>query len=496
MGACAISSRRIPEPANPCFSRLNQGILIVLSDESLVRQLRLGMQLGLFQLSFGLLGVLILGLLNRLLIQDIQLPAVLAALAVGAQQLMGFTRIWFGHRSDQMPSGRLRRTPFILASSCALALLFPLAVRVVLQLTRSMELQGLLPSLPWVGALVLIFIAIGTAIAAGGTAFSALVADRTTEKERPRVLSVVFAMRLLGVLLGSALVNQVFGTACAIGASRSEVWAGLERLGVMAPVLLLGLGVASVVGVERWLARPVAVAPGMEPAAPPQRMAPIQLLNRLRSIPQAGRFMAVLCLFTFSMFLNDAILEPYGAAVFGMSVCDTTALNALVAAGFFVGLLVSGFQLIERFGNIRTAQLGAGFAVLALLLLVLAAPLASTALLRVAVGGFGFALGVCMNSCLTLMFSFVEPGRTGFLLGIWGAGYAYSCGLATISGGGLLSLFGGGVGDEAFGAYTGVFALQIVCFAAAATMTQRLNVLAFRQRVRVRFGELMAQAAD
>ena len=44
--------------------------------------LRLGMQLGLFQLSLGILGVLILGLLNRLLIQDIQLPAVLAALAV------------------------------------------------------------------------------------------------------------------------------------------------------------------------------------------------------------------------------------------------------------------------------------------------------------------------------------------------------------------------------------------------------------------------------
>ena len=495
MGACAISSWPIPEPTRPCFSRLDQVILQrAFGDESLVRQLRLGMQLGLFQLSFGLLGVLILGLLNRLLIQDIQLPAVLAALAVGAQQLMGFTRIWFGHRSDQMPSGRLRRSPFILASSCAVALLFLLAVRVVLQLARSMELQGLLPSLPWVGALVLIFIAIGTAIAAGGTAFSALVADRTTEQERPRVLSVVFAMRLLGVLLGSALVNRVFGTACAIGASRSEVWAGLERLGVMAPVLLLGLGVASVVGVERRFASPV--APGMEPAAPTQRMAPIQLLNRLRSIPQASSFMAVLCLFTFSMFLNDAILEPYGAAVFGMSVCATTALNALLAAGFFMGLVVSGFQLIERFGNIRTAQLGAGFAVLALLLLVLAAPLASTALLRVAVGGFGFALGVCMNSCLTLMFSFVEPGRTGFLLGIWGAGYAYSCGLATISGGGLLSLFGGGVGDEAFGAYTGVFAVQIVCFAAAATMTQRLNVRAFRQRVRVRFGELMAQAAD
>ena len=34
------------------------------------------MQLGLFQLSLGILGVLILGRLNHLLIQDIHLPAV------------------------------------------------------------------------------------------------------------------------------------------------------------------------------------------------------------------------------------------------------------------------------------------------------------------------------------------------------------------------------------------------------------------------------------
>ena len=46
------------------------------------RPLRLALRLGLFQISLGILGVLILGLLNRLLIQDIQVPAVLAALAL------------------------------------------------------------------------------------------------------------------------------------------------------------------------------------------------------------------------------------------------------------------------------------------------------------------------------------------------------------------------------------------------------------------------------
>ena len=49
------------------------------------RPLHLALQLGLFQLSLGILGVLILGLLNRLLIQDIQVPAVLAAVVVGGQ---------------------------------------------------------------------------------------------------------------------------------------------------------------------------------------------------------------------------------------------------------------------------------------------------------------------------------------------------------------------------------------------------------------------------
>ena len=88
-----------------------------------MQQILLGIRLGLFQLSLGVLGVLTLGLLNRVLIQDIQIPAAVAALMIGAQELMGFTRAWFGHRSDRIPATRLRRTPFILASSFFLALL-------------------------------------------------------------------------------------------------------------------------------------------------------------------------------------------------------------------------------------------------------------------------------------------------------------------------------------------------------------------------------------
>ena len=447
----------------------------------------------MFQLSFGILGVLILGLFNRLLIEDLRVPAALAALAIGAQQLMGFTRAWFGYRSDLCPVGRLRRTPLILLGSLSCSVLFGSAGWVVLQLARAMDSAQPSAMAGWLALLVLISMGIGTAIAAAGTAFSALVADLSSEQERPRVLSVVWGMRLVGVLLGTVLVNQTFGAACDAGASRDAVMAGLQRLIVVTPPILFALGLASVLGLEH----PVqADDRGRQPPLDqPRRLALAQLLGRLRTVPQAGRFMALLCLLTFSMFFNDAVLEPYGAAVFGMSVCATTSLNALIAAGFLGGLGLSGFQLIERIGTIRTARGGALLAVAALSLMLLAAPGQSLGLLRLAITLFGVSLGICINACLTLMFSFVEPGRTGFLLGVWGVGFAYSCGLATISGGGVLTLFQIFSGGNMEAAYSGVFLLQILCFIAVAVMTRRLNVAGFRSRVQSRFAS-MAEALD
>ena len=94
------------------------------------------------------------------------------------------------------------------------------------------------------------------------------------------------------------------------------------------------------------------------------------------------------------------------------------------------------------------------------------------------------------------MFSFVQPGRTGFLLGVWGAGYAYSCGLATISGAGLITSLKAWNGGDLFAAYGGVFALQMVCFLGAALMTRRLDVVGFRNTVKTRFSAVMEMSID
>ncbi|EAU70191.1 light-harvesting 1 (B870) complex assembly protein PucC-like [Synechococcus sp. BL107] len=459
----------------------------------MVRDICLGIRLGLFQLSLGILGVLMLGLFNRLLIEEIGLPAAVVALAIGSQQLMGFTRIWFGNRSDRIAAGRLKRTPYIVISALAFSGLFGLSGWVVLQLARTITLPGQLFVGPWVGLLMLISIALGMAISAGGTAFSALVVDLTCERERPRVLAVVWGMRLLGVLLGSAFVARLFGAACEEGASADALKTGLEQLILVGPLLLFGLVVFSVLGLEHRLVERDSMAQSLnaDVANNPQKNVPLlQLLGRLRTIPQFGRFVAVTCLFTFSMFLNDAVLESYGAALFGMSLCATTALNALMAIGFFVGLGVSGFLLIERIGNIRTAQLGGILASMALVLMLLSAPWQFLGGFRLAVMLFGLSLGICIHASFTLMFSFVEPGKVGLLLGIWGALYAYSRGLATISGGGLLTLFKTLNPDDVFGSFGSVFGVQIVGFLVAAVLMHRLDVDGFRKNIRQRFGGL------
>jgi BCD family chlorophyll transporter-like MFS transporter len=104
-------------------------------------------------------------------------------------------------------------------------------------------------------------------------------------------------MRLLGVLLGSAFVTRIFGAACEEGASGDAVIAGLEQLIVVSPLLLFGLVVFSVVGLEhRLVERDSITQSGMADVAnDPQKNVPLlQVLGRLRAIPQFGRFVGAL----------------------------------------------------------------------------------------------------------------------------------------------------------------------------------------------------------
>ena len=68
---------------------------------------------------------------------------------------------------------------------------------------------------------------------------------------------------------------------------------------------------------------------------------------------------------------------------------------------------------------------------------------------------------------------------------------AYSRGLATISGGGLLKLFKTLNPVNVFASYGNVFGLQIAGFLVAAVLMHRLDVDGFRRDIQSRFEELV-----
>ena len=449
----------------------------------------IALRLGLFQACLGALAVLTLGIFNRLLIDDFQVPAVLTALALGCQQLVAFTRVWFGKRSDQTRWAGLKRTPFILGGAAAFCFLFWLAGTTVLWVASAAQAGDSAAVLTRSLLLALIFLLYGTAISASSTPFAALLVDITNERERPALVSVVWSMLTVGIVFGAIVASRFLGSACA-SADLTVVVAAVRQLTVAAPLLIFGLILLAVVGVEPR--QPVATFKKSN-----RELGFAESIQLLRADPQVAYFFCVLCLFTFSLFLQEAVLEPYGGAVFEMSVCDTTRLNALWGIGTLIGIASTGFLLVPKLGPQRTALLGGVISAIFLVAMAASGALQSVPLFKFALVLFGYGAGVGTNACLTLMLGLTSPQLAGTFIGLWGLAQAYARGFATVAGGGLLSLFGGFFGSQnSYGAYASVFLLQAIGLLLAGILLLRVDTALFQQRVQRALGDLLALDLD
>lgn len=458
------------------------------------RFVALSLRLGLFQACLGALSVLTLGIFNRLLIDEFEVPAALTALALGSQQLVAFTRVWFGQRSDRCRWRGLRRTPFIIGGAAAFCTLTWVAGRTVLWIAQASQ-QGDSSSVVMRGlVLAVVFLFYGLAISASSTPFAALLVDVSTEKQRPALVSVVWSMLMVGIVAGAILLSAFLGSSCA-SAGIEDVISGVDRLVSVAPWVIFVLVLVSIAGVEpkqeNQLGRP-AVANSSE-----QEISLSAAWQVLRSSPQVGYFFAVLSLFTFSLFLQEAVLEPYGGAVFGMDVCTTTRLNAIWGVGTLLGIASTGFLLTPRLGAQRTALVGGLLSALFVVLMVVAGAVSSEALFRSALFLFGAAAGISTNASLTLMLGLTSPLMAGTFIGVWGLAQAYARGLATISGGALLSGFGSLTGSQnSFAAYAGVFIIQAIGLLVAGLLLLRVDTKLFQRKVEKALSSVLASELD
>jgi BCD family chlorophyll transporter-like MFS transporter len=94
-------------------------------------------RLGLFQMGLGLLSLLTLGILNQVLISELQIPAILASGAIAMYQFVSPARVWMGQVSDSKPIRGYHRTGYVWLGMVLQAVCLVLAIQVVWQLGAS-----------------------------------------------------------------------------------------------------------------------------------------------------------------------------------------------------------------------------------------------------------------------------------------------------------------------------------------------------------------------
>ncbi len=446
------------------------------------------LRLGLFQGCLGCLAVIFAGLLNRVMISELALPGLLVGGALAFEQFVAPSRVWFGQISDSRPVAGRHRVPYIWLGTllfCGLAVLSIPLIFHVAALLRDGSGSAVVGG---IAALCGLFAAYGLAVSLATTPYLALVIDRTSEQERPRAVGLIWCLLTVGIVVGAIAISVSLRGLD--GVTDPAVLRDV-LLGFMGRVVLvvLVLTVVATVGMEppskrAAFAREQSTAAGAAggrdgPSLP-------QAWSLITSSRQVLVFFAFLVLFTLGLFLQDPILESYGAEVFDMPIAATASLNAVWGMGTLLGLLVTGLWLGPRLGKLNAARLGCRLIVATLLLLLLAGHLGRVPVLQGVMFLFGLAAGIGTNSALVLMLDLTLPQAAGTFVGVWGLGQAISRALGKVLGGGLLDvgrwlqLRWFGASSNAFPAYALVLGVETLVAIAALVMLSRLNIQQFR----------------
>ncbi|MBD2720425.1 BCD family MFS transporter [Synechococcus sp. FACHB-909] len=434
-------------------------------------------RLGLFQGCLGCLAVIFSGLLNRIMLSELGFPGLLVGGALAFEQFVAPSRVLFGQISDAHPLASRHRVPYVLLGTAAFCLLAVLSVPLIFRVGRLLE-DGSQPGLAFgIAALCGLFALYGLAISLATTPYLALVIDRTSEQERPRAVSIIWCMLTVGIVIG----------AVSIGVS-------LRSLdGVSDPLVLeatLSRFMATVAGAVMLLT--VVATWGMESPLRERSDGTVvpredaiglrQSWSLITSSRQVLIFFSFLILFTLALFLQDPVLESYGAQVFAMPIAATAQLNAFWGVGTLVGLLLAGLWVVPRLGKMATARLGCQLIALSLLLLLVAGLTTRIPFLQAVMVLFGLAAGIGTNSALCLMLDLTLPQAAGTFVGVWGLAQALSRAIGKLLGGGLYDIGRSlPLGDGPYGPFALVLGVELLVALAALLLLGYVNVRQFRE---------------
>jgi len=410
-------------------------------------------RLGLVQTALGAIVVLTTSTMNRVMVVEHMLPAMLPGLLVALHYVIQLSRPRLGYASDV--GGR--RTPWIIVGMTVLAVGgLSAALATAWMATR-----------PWAGIAlaVLAFVMIGLGVGASGTSLLALLAKRVAPERRAAAGSIVWVMMIVGFILTAAIAGHFLDP---FSGSRLVLVAGA----VCAFAWLLTL--AALLGVEP---RQQAEVPE---ATAPETAEDLPFFDALRQVwedPRARQFTGFVFIAMLAYSTQDLVLEPFAGAIFAMTPGQSTQLSGVQNAGVLLGmvLVAVGGSVIggRRLGSLKLWTAGGCIAsALALLGLAVAGIQGPGYPLHLSVFALGTANGVFAVAAIASMMALAGAGqrnREGVRMGLWGAAQAIAFALGGFLGTLVVDLVRWLTGTPAL-AYVTVFTAEAMIFLVAARL--------------------------
>lgn len=446
-------------------------------------------RLGLYQMGLGMMSVLALGVLNRVMIGNLAVPATIAAAAIAMHQFVSPARVWFGQMSDSKTILGTHRTGYVWLGTGLFAIAAFLAVQVMWQLGSVP--QGSPAFYLWTGLLALAFAFYGLALSAGSTPFAALLVDVSDENNRSKLVGVVWSMLMVGIVIGAILISVLLKR-LTLETPIEVLQATINRVFVIVPAIVVGLALLATVGVEKKYSLYSSRSSLVDRE---DKITLGRAFKVLTASRQTGIFFTFLLAMTISLFMQDAILEPYGAKVFNMEFSKTTLLNAFWGTGTLIGISTTGFLIAPRLGKQNTAKLGCFLVIACFVLIILAGFTANQSILKTSVFLFGLASGITTTGALSLMLDLTAAETAGTFIGAWGLAQAMARALATVAGGTVLDI-GRSLFTSPVLAYGLVFAVQSIGMLIAVWLLSRVNVTEFQANARAAISTVLENELD
>ncbi len=387
------------------------------------RDLPLGqlLRLSLFQVSVGMAAVMLLGTLNRVMIVELSVPAMIVAVMIALPVLIAPFRALLGFKSDTYKSAiGWKRVPYIWFGTLwqfgGLAIM-PSALLVLGGDTYI--------DIPFAGQVLagLAFLMTGLGMHMTQTAGLALASDRATDETRPRVVALLYVMFLVGMGISSLIIGFLLRDFTPL-----KLIQVVQATAVMTAILNL---------IALWKQESVRPMSRAERDAPAPKFA--DAWEDFIRGGKAGRLLACIFIGTMAFNMQDVLLEPYGGEILGLSVSSTTLLTAMWSVGALIGFAWAAKRLAAGSNSYRLAGGGILAGIWAFSIVIFAAPLNSPTLFFAGAGLIGFGGGLFAVSTLTACMTLPETDRAGrgLALGAWGAAQATAAGLAIALGGSI-----------------------------------------------------------